>query len=203
MNNDITKITEDFTKVIQFKILRTILKNWKTLENFKREWDYQATHNNKEANRIFKLIWTGFNVDTKTIRALTQTSDGKKQAKKIKANLDSKRLVFVGKKTATYKSGKKFETDSWFYIPFETLFALWNHSIEGENPFDISSSYYTKDQRDLIVKYVLNIGKKERTYNKTEAFNNYQKNRKQKTLLAKDESELSDKDIESLIEDIV
>ena len=56
MNNDITKITEDFTKVIQFKILRTILKNWKTLENFKREWDYQATHNNKEANRIFKLI---------------------------------------------------------------------------------------------------------------------------------------------------
>ena len=161
-HTDINVITEDFTKVIQFKIITKIREYWKTLDNFKAEWDFQRKEENKgaEANRIFKKIWRCFNVDTKTIRSLTQAPDGTKQAKKVKANLDPMRLVFVGKKTATYQSGKKFETDSWFYIPFEELSIIWNCKSNNLDPFDFKSDYYTEKQRELIAKYILNIGKK-------------------------------------------
>lgn len=178
--NEIETTAENFTKVIQFKILRTIQKNWTTLENFKRDWEYQSTHSDKNANRIFKLIWKSFNVDKKTIRSLTQTKTGGRQAKAVKASIDTKRLVFVGKKTATYKSGMKFETDSWFYIPFEELTRLWNIAeCEGVNVFDPSSDFYTKEQHKLIDKYILKFDQKPRTYTKTEAFWKYQESRQQ------------------------
>lgn len=194
---DINVITEDFTKVIQFKIITKIREYWKTLDNFKAEWDFQRENKGVEANRIFKKIWRCFNVDTKTIRSLTQAPDGTKQAKKVKANLDPMRLVFVGKKTATYQSGKKFETDSWFYIPFEELSVIWNYKSKNLDPFDFKSDYYTDAQRELIAKYILNIGKKERAYNKTEAFFIYQA-KKHKA----EHQQLTEKDLDELIEEL-
>ena len=155
-------ILEDFTKVVQFQIIETIRRHWGSLNEFKAEWIYQETHKDKEANRIFAFIQTSFHVEKATIRSLTQDHNGKRYAKEIKAALDPNELVYAGKKTLNYKSGKKFNCDSWFYIPFKRLDELFAFCQIDADPFDVKSKYYTERQRKLIFKYIL----KKRTPNK-------------------------------------
>lgn len=161
-------ILENFTKVIQFKVIHTLSKNWRCLEDFKKDWDFQASVHKrilakqyvskdelKRANRIFKLIWTGFNVKSNIIRSLTQSSDGSRNAKQVKKMLDRNELVYVGKTTIAFKSGKRFEADSWFYIPISRLEQMYKlRRNTYSNPFDLNSGFYTDLQRKLIKKYI-------------------------------------------------
>ena len=150
MNKRNTTI-DDFIKIVQFKVITTIRNHWKSLEAFQADWNYQTTHKDKESNHIFARIVKNFNIEHNTLTNIAgRDENGSKKLGKFLSQLtkDNPKLVYVHKKTATYKStGKKFNSDSWFYIPFEELkrlFAL--DGIEGSDPFVVNSrtTYYTE-----------------------------------------------------------
>lgn len=200
---------DDFVKIVQFKVITTIKNHWKSLDAFKSDWEYQATHKDKESNRIFARIVKNFNIEHGTLTNIAgRDENGSKKLGKFLSQLtkSNAKLVYVHKKTATYKkTGKTFNSNSWFYVPFEELkrlFAL--QGIEGQDPFVVNSrtEYYTDVQHELIDKYVFGY-KKKREYVKTDKFIAYQNSRKQGSATERIKSgNITDDEIDSIIADI-
>ena len=206
---------DDFIKVVQFKVITSIRNHWTSLNAFEADWKYQTTHKDKEANHIFARIVKNFNIEHSTLTNIAGRDEhGSKKLGKFLAQLtkENTRLVYVHKKTATYKkTGKKFNSKSWFYIPFDELHKLFAlDGIEGSDPFVVNShnAYYTDAQHKLIDKYILGFRRdKDRKYIKTNKFFDYQKKRRQGIEEAARQARLNagtlnDNDIEELIKDI-
>ena len=197
---------DDFTKAMQFKVLVSIRSNWKSLDAFLRDWNYQASHSDREANRIFSRISKSLHLDRQALSNIAgRAEDGKRQVGAFLKSLGktNPRLVHVGKKTATYKSGKSFNAPSWFYIPFAELERLWRLQGTSQDPFSIrrSSSFYTDGQKRLISAYILGY-RERRTYTKGEKFAEYQKSRRKKTVRdsADDEILLTKDEIDEILD---
>ena len=199
---------EDFTKVIQFKVLITIRSNWKTLNAFRRDWDRQVSQKDRESNRIFSRMVRSLHLDRQTLSNVAgRAEDGKRQVGTFLKSLDrnNPHLVHVGKKTATYRSGKRFNAPSWFYIPFAELDRLFAMQGSTQDPFSIrrSSSFYTEEQKRLISAYILGY-RERRTYTKGEKFAQYQKIRRAKTIENADgDIQLTEEKIDEILDGLV
>lgn len=164
---NIDELVEDFTKVIQFKIITTIENHYGSLAEFKAEYERAASGNNQALKRYL----TNFHFERKMLTALTRSSDGKKRLSVVLSKLDNKKLVHKGKCDIKYKkSGKKFSKPSTFYIPFEELDRLFSLKDTESTPFKTDSGYYTRNQHRLIDKFIFNYTKPRKSYTKTPKF---------------------------------
>lgn len=198
--DDMAQLVEDFTKVIQFKIITTIKNLYGSLGAFKASCRKAKNGDNKELARFNK----NFHFDRKLLSGLTRAKDGTKRLREVLARLDEKRLVHKGKCTSTYKSGKKFNKPSTWHIPFAELEQLFGLMNTDNSPFATSSGYYTENQAKLISKYVYGGSKKRKAYTKSEKFLKSVAQRKAASVAIRDANneDITDEDASKLLESI-
>ena len=145
---NINALVEDFTKVIQYKIIRTIKKHYGSLNAFKLSYSKAMSGNNCELARFNK----NFHVESKILAMLTRDSKGSRHLSEVLHLLDKNKLVYkhkcdIVRQTEWSKpkeERKKFSKPSTFYIPFEELDRLFSMDGDQDSPFVTTSGYYTK-----------------------------------------------------------
>jgi len=171
-NNEINELIEDFTKVIQFRIITTIVNHYGNkstdyniaLNNFKSACNDKSNHSLARFNK-------NFHFDSKFLQSLTRDKKGGRHLDEVLSNLDKNRLVYKHKYSHKYASGKSFNKPSTFYIPFNELERLFNLAKSEQTPFKTDSGYYSKRQHKLIDKLIFGYGvKKRKEYTKSPAF---------------------------------
>lgn len=172
-NNEIKELIEDFTKVIQFRIITTIVNHYGNksadyniaLNNFKSACNDKSNHSLARFNK-------NFHFDSKFLQSLTRDKKGGRHLDEVLSGLDKNRLVYKHKYSHKYASGKSFNKPSTFYIPFNELERLFNLAQSEKTPFKTDSGFYSKRQHKLIDKLIFGYGKKERKQydNKSDKF---------------------------------
>jgi hypothetical protein len=171
-NNEINEIIEDFIKVIQFRIITTIVNHYgdrtsdynKALNNFKSAC-------NDKSNLALTRFNKNFHFDSKFLQSLTRDKKGKRHLDEVLSNLDNEKLVYKHKYSHRYESGKMFNKPSTFYIPFKELECLFSLANSEQSPFKTDSGYYSKRQHKLIDKLIFRYGvKKRKEYTKSDKF---------------------------------
>ena len=163
---NISVLVEDFTKVIQYKIISTIKNHYGSLNVFKLSYSKAMSGNNCELARFNK----NFHVESKILAMLTRDSKGSRHLSEVLHMLDNRRLVYKHKCdivrptewSKPKEERKKFSKPSTFYIPFDELDRLFGMDGDNDSPFVTNSGYYTKTQHDLIDKYVFRYGASQR-----------------------------------------
>ena len=210
-NNEINELIEDFTKVVQFRIITTIVNHYSD-----KSADYNIALNNfklacnDKSNRSLMRFNKNFHFDSKFLQSLTRDKKGGRHLDEVLSNLDKNRLVYKHKYSHKYASGKSFNKPSTFYIPFNELERLFNLAKAEQTPFNTDSGYYSKRQHKLIDKLIFGYGTKERKqYTKSDKFIAAVEKRKElnekkkaeielKTLVEKAESGTELTDVEAL-----
>lgn len=151
-------------KVIQYNIISKIKYFWGTYESFKTDWDYQISHKDNRATSIFGRIWGAFHIDKKILRNIVGRSSTKSNVQEFLAYIaESKDLRHINKISKYYKSGKSFQSKSFFYIPFETLDMMMQ---EIESILDVSK--YDQKIQKKIRKYIMQ-GVDSKTYDENKS----------------------------------
>lgn len=144
--NDRTEIVE---KVLTFHILNRIKKYYKTIDNY---------HSEKKDVKKFNSI---FHIDSDIIDKLIgyPRDERGKQVKvnqAVKDNLNKNGKVKVlNHYKKTYKSGKSWNVFDRYILTDDYLATIWNNT----EAFKCESSFYTKQEHDLIDKYILGYDK--------------------------------------------
>lgn len=175
-NIDNTKKFDDAVKVIQYNIISKIHHFWHTYDAFKKDWDYQISHNDSKSTEIFGKIWGAFHIDKDILRKIVgRSTEGRCFVQEFFDYInDSDELRHTKKIDKVYKTGKHFSSKSYFWIPFERLQVLMSRDFcisQFDNSVqkkirkyimgDINSSTYVKNDKDMSDEVKKNVNNKQ------------------------------------------
>ena len=166
-NIDNSKKFDVAVKVIQYNIISKIHHFWHTYDAFKKDWDYQISHNDSKSTEIFGKIWGAFHIDKDILRKIVgRSTEGRCFVQEFFDYIkDSDELRHTKKIDKVYKTGKHFSSKSYFWIPLERLQVLMSRDFcisQFDNSVqkkirkyimgDINSSTYVKNDNKNKVK---------------------------------------------------
>ena len=155
--------TETLEKVLTFHLLNSIKKYYDTVENLKKadnkiKFDIKNhTVSNKELSHFNNCFYVSPYKISKII-GIPRDENGKqvRVTKEVLDNLTKRNNIKILQNyTLRFKSGKTFTVKTRYILDYDYLEKVWNNN----DAWNSESSYYTKEEHDLIDKYILGYDK--------------------------------------------
>lgn len=155
--------TETLEKVLTFHLLNSIKKYYGTVDNLKKADNKiksnikNHTVSNKELSHFNNCFYISPDTISKIV-GIPRDEYGKRVrvTQKVIDNLIKRNnIIILSNYNLVFKSGKTFTVKTRYFLSYDYLDKVWDNT----EAFKCESSFYTKQEHNIIDKYILNYNK--------------------------------------------